>query len=899
MLRFLQFLFWQFGHFVLRLRYRVRVEGLEKLRGVAGPTLVLPNHPGYIDPPLVLSHVRISQPVRPVVTAGMYRMPVLYPFMRLVGALEVPDLTEQSRGARDRTRAMIDAVVAGLERGESFLIYPSGRARRGPEEVVGAARSAHEILERFPNATVVLVRTEGLWGSMFTYARTGTAPGLAPCLLRGVGWILANLVFFAPRRNVTMTVEVLEPVRKTSEVSQTSEVFASRGCMAGSSRDELNRFLEDWYNREGPESPVFVPYHFLLGPREFQFPDLSHGEVAGAGRIKPATIQAVNEMIEESLGRPLDAEEKQAQVTLDRIGLDSLAGMEVALAIEDRFGFRSDRVPNTLGELWALAEGLFGDAGEAAAPVPALWERPSSNDGPTAVLAETLAEALVRRAALHPDDVAVADELSGVLTYRRFVVGARLMAGLMQGLPGDAIGVMLPASVAADLTFFALHLAGKLPVMLNWTTGPANLAHAVRKLAVRRVVTSRKLIDRLGIEVAGADYVFLEDLRSQIGKFRAARTLLTSYLLPRSFARLPRQPGVDDPAVVLFTSGSESAPKAVPLSHRNLVANVRAATDALQATGSDRLLGFLPPFHSFGLTGDVLAPILAGIRVVHYPDPTSAAGLVRTAARYRATLLVATPTFLNYMLGVATADDLRSLRVIVTGAERCPEAVFARAAQLAPGAAILEGYGITECSPIVAGNRVGRTKPNTVGPPVDGVEVCVVDPDSHRSLPPNTTGMLLVRGPSVFRGYLAYEGPEPFVEVAGKRWYVTGDLVQVDDETFIHFQGRLKRFLKAGGEMISLPALEEPLERAFPATENGPQVAVEGIETATGRSILLFITRDITLREANGILAEAGLRGVMRLDGVVRLDVIPLLGTGKTNYKVLRKIVAERSAASA
>jgi acyl-CoA synthetase (AMP-forming)/AMP-acid ligase II len=260
---------------------------------------------------------------------------------------------------------------------------------------------------------------------------------------------------------------------------------------------------------------------------------------------------------------------------------------------------------------------------------------------------------------------------------------------------------------------------------------------------------------------------------------------------------------------------------------------------------------------------------------------------------------VATPTFLNYMLGVATPEDLRSLRVIVTGAEKCPDALFARAARLAPRATILEGYGITECSPIVSGNRVGHTKPGTVGPPVDDVEVCVVDPDSHQRLPVNTTGMLLVHGPSVFRGYLAYDGPEPFAEVDGKRWYVTGDLVQLDDENFIHFKGRLKRFLKAGGEMISLPALEEPLERAFPATENGPQVAVEGIETANGRSIVLFTTREITLREANGILAEAGLRGVMRLDDVVRLDAIPLLGTGKTDYKVLRKIVSERSGAPA
>jgi acyl-CoA synthetase (AMP-forming)/AMP-acid ligase II len=377
----------------------------------------------------------------------------------------------------------------------------------------------------------------------------------------------------------------------------------------------------------------------------------------------------------------------------------------------------------------------------------------------------------------------------------------------------------------------------------------------------------------------------------------ALRALLATYLFPGSFLRGVKRPGADEPAVVLFTSGSESLPKAVPLSHRNLFANVRASLAAIQATCGDRLLGFLPPFHSFGLTGNILAAILGGIRVVHYPDPTNAAGLVQTVARYRATLLVSTPTFLNYMLQLATAEDLGSLRVVVTGAEKCPEATFTRAAQLAPGATILEGYGITECSPVVSGNRVGCVKSGTVGQPVDGVEVRVVDPDTRKPLPANTTGMLLVRGTSVFNGYLVYEGPDPFVEVEGKRWYLTGDLVQLDDEGFIHFQGRLKRFLKAAGEMISLPALEEPLERLYPAADTGPQVAVEGTETPSGRWITLFTTRPLTLREANAALASAGFRGVMRLDEVVRLEAIPVLGTGKTDYRSLRKMVGDRVAA--
>jgi long-chain-fatty-acid--[acyl-carrier-protein] ligase len=218
---------------------------------------------------------------------------------------------------------------------------------------------------------------------------------------------------------------------------------------------------------------------------------------------------------------------------------------------------------------------------------------------------------------------------------------------------------------------------------------------------------------------------------------------------------------------------------------------------------------------------------------------------------------------------------------------------------MAPQAIILEGYGITECSPVVSGNRPGHIRPGTVGQAIEGVEVLVVDPESKQPLPVNATGLLLVRGPTIFHGYLNYDGPDPFIEVAGQRWYVTGDLVQLDDERFIHFRGRLKRFLKAGGEMISLPALEEPFNELYPPSEKGPQVAVEGIETPGGRWIVLFSTCEIPLRQANAILAEAGFRGVMRIDEAICLDPIPVLGTGKTDYKVLRGIVAARAQAVA
>ena len=240
-------------------------------------------------------------------------------------------------------------------------------------------------------------------------------------------------------------------------------------------------------------------------------------------------------MVEERLKRPLAAEENAAETLLERLGLDSLERMDLALHIEDRFGFRSDRVGETLGELWALAEGQLSAAGDKIEPPPPAWNTPPGDSDEPAVLGETLAEAFVRRMLKNSNDVAAADRMSGVLTYRRLYVAARLMARrfaalvplspLPKGegrLGHEPVGVLLPGSVAANIVFFALHLADRLPVLLNWTTGPANLAHAVKTLGVRHVITSKKLIDRLGIQIEGAEYVYLEDLRGRSASWKRA-----------------------------------------------------------------------------------------------------------------------------------------------------------------------------------------------------------------------------------------------------------------------------------------------------------------------------------------------------------------------------------------
>jgi long-chain-fatty-acid--[acyl-carrier-protein] ligase len=836
----------------------------------------LPNHPGYIDPPLVFAALWPALKMRPTVYEGNFQKFFPRLLAKLLNAVPVPDLERASVEARARTEEALSGIIEGLHRGENHILWPAGRVERNGSEVLGGARALADVLKAAPEANVLLVRTRGVWGSSFTFAPTNNVPDLRGSLLRGVGWLFANLLFFMPRRPVDITVEVVD-----------------RKKLPEPTRERINPWFESWYNRGGAEHPTFVPYHFLFGARTFEFPEPHALANADLGQIRPETKEAVNHLVGDKLGRPLSDREQQAETTFDQLGLDSLDRMEVTLQVEQQFGFSADQSPSNLGELWALAQGI-ADKRPPKPPAPE-WFAPASDDGELKILGDTVAEAFVARALACPRDVVAADDIGGVLTYRKMHVGARVMARRFRSLPGENVGLLLPASVACNTIFMALHLAGKLPVLLNWTTGPANLAHAARVMKLSKVVTSKAFVDRAGVTVEGTEYLYVEDLRAGIGKLELLRTLLATTLFPGGArAEVPDvQP--DQPAVVLFTSGSEKAPKAVPLTHANILTNQKGGIPLLGLTRKDSMLGFLPAFHSFGMSVTGLLPILGGMRVVHHPDPTDAGALARKIGTYRPTMLCGTPTFVGYILERARPGQLDSLRILVVGAEKCPPALFERCKQMAPRAVLLEGYGITECSPVVAANTPKAIRQGTVGKALPPVELCVVDLDTDREQPPGQPGMLLVGGPTVFPGYIAHDGPSPFRERDGKRWYVTGDIVSIDADGYVWFTGRLKRFIKAGGEMISLPALEEPFAEMYPPSKEGPRVAVEGVELSEGRRIVLFTTEDITLRDANTKLLKEGFRGVMRLDEVRKVDAIPVLGTGKTDYKVLRAKIAEEA----
>jgi long-chain-fatty-acid--[acyl-carrier-protein] ligase len=307
------------------------------------------------------------------------------------------------------------------------------------------------------------------------------------------------------------------------------------------------------------------------------------------------------------------------------------------------------------------------------------------------------------------------------------------------------------------------------------------------------------------------------------------------------------------------------------------------------------LLSVLPPFHSFGLTAGVLMPLLFGIPTVHHPDPREGAMMARLVAAHRLTLAGGTPTFLAAMARAAAAP-LESLRLLVLGGEACPDAVWELLARACPRARILEGYGVSECSPIVAINAPDAARRGTVGRVLPSLEHAVVAPESCRRLRVGERGELLVRGPSVFAGYLGEGAASPFVDLDGRRFYRTGDLVSEDADGFLTLHGRRRRFVKVGGEMVSLPAVEAALAERFADGDEGTVLAVVAKEGEGRPELALVTTLAVDRVQVNRAIRDAGLSALHNVQRVVRLGAIPVLGTGKTDHRAVAELVARLDA---
>jgi acyl-[acyl-carrier-protein]-phospholipid O-acyltransferase/long-chain-fatty-acid--[acyl-carrier-protein] ligase len=502
---------------------------------------------------------------------------------------------------------------------------------------------------------------------------------------------------------------------------------------------------------------------------------------------------------------------------------------------------------------------------------------------------QTVARAIVATAVQYPKHEVLHD-LNGGLNYKRLLIGAGLMQNQFTRKLDRAsrhVGVLLPNVNATPVVLLALWAMGKTPALLNYSTGGAIMLACAQLAELKQIVTSRAFISRAKLDVApmtsaGIELIYLEDIRAGItGLAKLGGALRQSF-----------SPGLDcvsvspsDTAVILFTSGSEGVPKGVELTHRNILANVQQMLAVCDLIDTDRLFNAMPMFHSFGLSVGTVLPLVRGLFTYIYPSPLHYRVVPTVFYHSNCTVMLGTNTFLTGYARKAHPYDFRSLRYLFAGAEKLQE-VTARVWSERFGVHVLEGYGATECSPAISVNTPMESKQGSTGKLMPGMDWKIEPVEGVAE-----GGRLLVRGPNIMKGYLNPDANAKFLALDG--WYDTGDIVRVDEERYIFIQGRLKRFAKVSGEMISLTAVEDALAGAFPQFGLRCQTAVVTRPDEHKGEVLIAVTNEpkLTIDDVRGAIRTRGLPNIAIPRELKCIHELPRLGTGKVNHRELQKII--------
>ncbi len=517
-----------------------------------------------------------------------------------------------------------------------------------------------------------------------------------------------------------------------------------------------------------------------------------------------------------------------------------------------------------------------------------------------------LHRAFVRSVRRRPFALCMADMTIPKLSYFKTYVGALVFARKLNALLDDhsMVGVLLPSTVGGALTNIALQFMGRTAVNLNYTAAPDAVASAARQCNIRHVITAHAFLEKVPMDVPG-EAIYLEDIRKTVtGLDRITAMLMAVFLPVRVIERRlggPRKRSVDDLATIIFSSGSEGEPKGVMLSHFNISCNIEATLQVFPHEAGFGMTGILPFFHSFGYLGGLWLPLFGGFFTVYYPNPLDAKTVGSLIGQYHPQFLIATPTFLQNFIRRCLPEEMSSLIYVVTGAEKLSPRIR-EAFRAKFGIEPLEGYGTTECAPVVSVNvpdfrapgfyQVG-TKHGTIGHPVPGVSVRVIDPDTEEPLQDGTPGLLLVKGPNIMQGYLGQ--PEKTAKVLRNGWYSTGDIAAIDEDGFITITDRLSRFSKIAGEMVPHNKIEETFHEMLGLQEQS--LAIVGVpDESRGERLVCLHTLSEDLLDS--LLARLDTCSLPKLwipkpSAFYRIETIPVLGTGKVDLRALKKMANE------
>ncbi len=902
----MRFIFWLisvFSRSIIRMRYRLEINGLEEVNeqlntlrkeGKKGGILFLSNHTSEIDAVMLITLLWSNYKPASLITEDMYNKTFIRGISDHVGAIAVPNFVRSLNSyKRKKWERALAKMVASIHKGKNFLIFPSGRLKRTPEELLKGASGVHEVLQGKHTPTVVLIRLSGLWGSSFSCAQLGAVPPIGKMYLRGAGLLFKNLFFLTPKRDVKIDFELTDS-EKLKEMD----------------RLELNQKLENWYGQpfEKRIEPVQNTRELFWSRARPKMARIKSKEALAKIKAPKAVTEAVFAHLENLMGSGSKKPKVQDDLGAD-LGLDSLDIAELITFLEKRFGVRGAS-PDDLSSVGSLIElatrkkeqvkkGLYSTCPKDKKR----WAK-SKSDRPELAFpeADNIPEAFFETCARQAGRIASYDiAASSLFTYKDLKKGAIALKVLFEKLPSKYVGIMLPASAASYLAVLGCQLAGKIPVMLNWTQGAGPLDSIVDLMKLKTVVTSKRFVDQVQSVDFGKTsdlFCFLEDLKKELSLKEKLKILFQSKKSAKVLIKGLKKP-IQKTAAILFTSGTEGNPKAVGLSHKNILENQRSALKRITLEKEDTLFSILPPFHSFGFNVTGLMPWLYGIRNVFSPNPLDSSALVEGVKNWDISLFCAAPSFLHPVLEIGKSSDFKSVRIFITGAESMPEKTLKLIHSL-KGKRFIEGYGMTECAPMVAINPDGDPSKG-VGMPIPGVRIRIVDEKTHKLKPQGEPGLVLIDGPNVFSGYL-FSKSNPFITLGKTKWYHSGDIGKLDQDGNLILTGRSKRIVKIGGEMISLALIEQKLialadKRGWAHPLDPMPFACFAIEEESGKpKLALYTCIHKTKEEINAGLKELGFTNIVKISRILPIEHMPLTGAGKIDYqKLCQKEDSEKS----
>lgn len=869
--------------FILRLRYKFDISWLEKIEKNK-QYIILPNHQALVDPQIVVSLVWQKIKVSPLMSETYYNLPILKYFFIWIWAVSIWDIQRWTWN-KESINKSFDNIKLALDEWKNILLYPSWQLYSQWFESIKWKKIAYNLTQILPdNVEIILIKTTWLRWSIFSKAWSWKTPNLILNLIKSFFILLWNIFFLIPKRKVKIEIE-----NYTNILKNTKNI------------NDYNQKLEEFYNKDWEEKVNYKKHFFYFNnTKNKELPLNIDWAINCSLDNQDYDLQKIDEKILNKIIKKI-AEIKEIKEDniniksslINDLYFDSLDLAEIKSFVQNNFKLADNPSILDLKTVLNLYIMAIWESQNKEELKDCNWIQTNNKEEKLFDIIQNNSNKLKNNVNIlnlfkevfkkDKKESFVYDEIFWIQSKKDFLIKVYLISSYIKKFDWKYIWLMLPSVSSASLLIISTILAWKVPVMLNWTLWESALLHCIKFAQINTVLTSKKFYEKIQndwTEKIKDKYVFLENLLKDIKLISKIKALFNSM-----FFKIPEIKSEDE-AVMLFTSWSESLPKAVVLTHKNIISDINWALYHFPITNKDKLIWFLPPFHSFGFSVNTIMPLISWLKVLYTPDPNDIKTVWNLIWHWKITALSATPTFLNMILKDTNEEKLKSLKYAVVWAEKCNENVFELFDKKCPNWKILEWYWITECSPVISINPPIKSKKWSVWLAIYWGDVKIVWLENKKILWNNKEWMIYFKWDNVFAWYLDKNLENPFENIDWKLYYKTWDLWYLDKDWYIYITWRLKRFIKIAWEMISLPFVESILNKKY-----WNSIAIEALEKDWQAKIVLFSTENINLEQAQDFLRQNWVSNLVKLSETMIIDELPVLWTWKIDYKILKKMI--------